>query len=222
MFGKRKENRESREKIWKGNEEAAGTKRRFLRHGIWRLFATFYTHFAFLSLTTCSSASCLHGQFVRVRCLPAGLATSSLTSDSKHNPSLIPFLRPLRPRRSHRSARSSCSSSCARHPYANERPRGTHACRERRARKALVTRYSCRPGFLVHRLLHVPFRLHGFSTADLLPLPRISTLRRGLDPRRCFSPFLTVRAVAIRTGWGLNRIVNVGEVRAPARRDDFA
>lgn len=57
---------------------------------------------------------------------------------------------------------------------------------EKRARKALVTRYSCRPDFLVHRLLRVLFRLHGFSTADLLPLPRISPLRRGLDPRVLF------------------------------------
>lgn len=55
------------------------------------LFATFYTHFVFLSLTTCSSTSFLHGQFIRVRCLPAGLVTSSLTSGSKRNPSLIPF-----------------------------------------------------------------------------------------------------------------------------------
>lgn len=121
-----------------GDEEAAGTKRSFFFVTAYGgcAFATFYTHFArFLSLyiiTTCSSASSLHGQFVRVRCLPARLASSSLTSGSKRNPPLIPFFPPsilLVLAALVASGRSSCASSCTRHPYANERPRGTHACR---------------------------------------------------------------------------------------------
>lgn len=198
-------------KNWKGRRGGRNGMVVFLVTAQWKLFATFFFLRRFV-FTTNHVPDLLFSPSSRSirpsRYLSAVLASCSLTSDSKYN-----IL--VRPRR-HLS-----HSSCARHPYADGRSRipTLRQGNELIKRQSRATRAVCFSDFLVG--FSPPFSPLRRRRASP-PLPCISPLRRGLDPWRFFSPFLTARAVAIRTGWGLNRIVNVGEVRAPARQESFA
>lgn len=122
---KKKSKREKREGI-KEDEEAAGTKRRFLRHGIWRLFATFSPRSAFTVSTTCPSSSfpSRTTRFARVgACLPTRRARVVPADKQLEVRAILPP-RPTRPRpRPIVLFRSSCVAFCARHPYASGRAR---------------------------------------------------------------------------------------------------
>jgi len=133
----------------------------------------------------------------------------SLTSDSERKPPSHPHPLILFALLARVLARGGSSRT------ANGRPRVPTLAGERTRKASVTQRYSCCPFF---KPLPRPFP-PPWIPRHRLPLPRYLPLPVAISTPGVFSrPFSPVRTVAIfHAGWGLNRIVNVREVRAPAR-----